>query len=120
MDRYNQKVGEYGEMLAEKYLVKKGYHILAKNIKVGRQEIDILCKIRDFYIFVEVKCRASATYGLPEDSLSHSKFNQLKFGIAKYIGMNKIPADKIRVDLVAVEINKTNKTANIRHYKDIL
>ena len=37
---YNKQVGNFGEDLAIKYLEKKGYEIIGRNIQVGQNEID--------------------------------------------------------------------------------
>ena len=52
---YNQKVGQFGEDLAVKYLLKNKYKIIDRNVKISYKELDIIAKIKDKIIFVEVK-----------------------------------------------------------------
>ena len=117
---HNQAVGNFGEILAKNYLIKKGYAIIGQNIQIGRQEIDILAKIKDFFVFIEVKTRATNTYGTAEDSVNKHKINTLKKGIIKYIERNKIDINRVRIDLIAIDIKKSSKLANIKHYRDII
>ena len=118
--KHNQKVGQYGEILAKKFLINKGYSIIDQNIQEGRQEIDILAKIKDIFVFIEVKTRASDTYGTAEDAINRRKTANLKKGVKKYIDRKEIDANYIRVDLIAIDIDRTSKKANIKHYIDII
>ena len=38
-----KKIGNKGEELAAKYLLKKNYKIIKKNYRYGKGEIDIIC-----------------------------------------------------------------------------
>ena len=51
----NQKLGEYGELLAGEFLIKKGFTILEKNYTKKVGEIDIVAVKGDHLHFVEVK-----------------------------------------------------------------
>lgn len=47
--------GKEGEEIASAYLKAKGYQIIEMNKRFGRAEIDIIAKIGNEYVFVEVK-----------------------------------------------------------------
>jgi len=117
---HNQKVGQFGETLAKNYLIKKGYAIIDQNIHEGKQEIDILAKIKDIFVFIEVKTRASNTDGTAVDAMTRRKTANLKKAVKKYIDKKNIDANFIRVDLIAIDIDKLSKKANIKHYNDII
>ncbi len=52
------KTGRVGEGLAEEYLRRdKGFRILARNWRAGREEIDLVAWDGDAMVFVEVKTR---------------------------------------------------------------
>ena len=51
----NQKIGEYGELLAGEFLTKKGFIILEKNYTKKVGEIDIVAVKENQLHFVEVK-----------------------------------------------------------------
>jgi putative endonuclease len=42
MTHYRQRMGAWGEKLAESYLVEKGYRVLDRNIRTPYSEIDLL------------------------------------------------------------------------------
>ena len=118
--KHNKKVGKYGEKLAKNYLISKGFKIIGQNIQVGRQEIDILAKIKGFTVFFEVKTRTSKVYGSAEDSINTSKISQLRIAMSKYTEDNQLDSAKIRFDLLAIDIVREKKIAKIRHYRDII
>ena len=114
-----QKIGEFGEKIAEEFLLRNNYEIVSKNIKISYQEIDIIAKKNKMFIFVEVKTRTSFKFGNAEDSVGSKKIKNLKKAIGNYIYDKKINGNFIRLDLISININKIKKTANIKHYKDI-
>ena len=117
---YNQKVGKFGEILARNYLIKHKYKIIAQNVKTSYQEIDIIAYIKGIYVFVEVKTRTSAIYGTADEAINVRKILNLKKAIINYLNKAKISSRNIRLDLISIDVNKSNKTANIKHYIDII
>lgn len=112
-----RKLGDFGEMLAKNYLIRRGYLILAQNYQSSYHEIDIIAKIKGKYVFVEVKTRESGLED-PENALNEHKTNNLKKVISAYLAKNK-GISEFQLDLIAVRVNKGNKIANIKHYKEI-
>jgi putative endonuclease len=51
----NTKKGKIGELLAEKFLLKKGYEIIAQNYRFARAEIDIIAQKDDLMVFTPKK-----------------------------------------------------------------
>ncbi len=118
---YNQNVGRFGEKLARDYLIKHGYGIIGANVKTSYKEIDIVAIKDNVLVFVEVKIRTSEKFGRAEESIFGNKTNNLKKAIGIYLRGNKKihKYSDIRLDLVAVNIEKDKKIANIKHYTDI-
>jgi hypothetical protein len=52
-----QYIGNKGEAMAAEWLWLKGFQIVERNKKVGRFEIDLVCKDEHDWVFVEVKTR---------------------------------------------------------------
>lgn len=63
-----QDVGKRGEKIAARYLKKKGYRVVGKNLHFGKNELDLVVKNKDFLAFVEVKTRS---YEQKEDAEQH-------------------------------------------------
>ncbi len=118
---HNQKVGQFGEKLAREYLVKYGYKIINTNTKVSYKEIDIVATKNKELVFVEVKTRTSYRFGGADEAVFIKKTNSLKQAAGIYLRQmdKKIKYNDIRLDLIAININKADKIAKIKHYKDI-
>ncbi|MFH0892172.1 MAG: YraN family protein [Candidatus Falkowbacteria bacterium] len=119
MMNYKQKIGQYGEDLAVEYLKRKKYQIISRNTKTSYQEIDIIAKVKEKTIIVEVKTRISGAPGLAEENFSRRKINNLMRALKLYAVKSDIDPDEIQLDLITIDINRVNKRANIKHYKDV-
>lgn len=117
---HNKKVGEFGEELAISFLKKRGYIIIDKNVKLSYKELDVVAKIKQKIVFIEVKTRTNNTLGTAENAMSAKKLHHLKKAVSMYVNNQKnIDQNNIRLDLICIDINKDDKIANIKHFKDI-
>lgn len=118
---YNNKIiGNYGEDLACQYLIRNNYVIIERNFCYSHLEIDIIAKIKEKIVFIEVKTRTSNRFGTADEAVNSRKTGNLNRAACCYLGKHKIYHDNIRLDLIAVDIDKQNKKATIKHYKDIV
>ena len=117
---YKQRIGKFGEELAKNFLIKHGYKIIGINIKISYQEVDIVAKKNKTIIFIEVKTRTSLSLGSADMALTDTKMENLKKVLENYIYEKKLDENFIRLDLIAIDINKQKKLAKIKHYKDII
>ena len=117
---HNQKIGKFGEDLACEYLKRKGYSIVDRNIKNSYQEIDIIAKKEDSLVFFEVKTRTSDRMGSADEQINNKKLENLNNAILKYLDIHSLDKIEPSLDLIAIDINRETKIANIKHYKDIV
>jgi putative endonuclease len=110
----NQRVGQWGEHLAEDYLVKHGYEILERNVRTPYGEIDLLVRKDAFTIFVEVKSRTSASLGPPEIAVTRSKLSHMIASAEYYAQQNAL--DHWQIDVIAVL--KVAGKARITHFEN--
>ncbi|MBA3335116.1 MAG: YraN family protein, partial [Acidobacteria bacterium] len=83
----SSQIGQIGEELAARYLLKNGYRLVLANFKVpiGRNrrgvsvtgEIDLIAFDEDVLCFVEVKARSSDEYSTPESAVNLRKQRQI-------------------------------------------
>ena len=66
-DYSKKRVGRRGERVAARYLRRRGYRIVAKNERHGKNELDLVVKDGQYIVFVEVKAR-SFLGEMPSDS----------------------------------------------------
>jgi putative endonuclease len=96
----SQAVGRAGEEFACAYVESLGYAVLGRNLRLGRNEIDILAMDGDVLVVIEVKTRLSEGFGLPEEQISSSKVRSL-YQLASRISAIHGGAT-VRVDVVAI------------------
>lgn len=111
----NRELGNVGEDIACKYLVKSGYEIVERNKHFSKFcEIDIIAKLKDKYVFVEVKTRRTNTFGAPFEAITKAKYNNIKTGVMLYLSDNKIK--KYQIDVIGIILEPELK---IEHLKNI-
>lgn len=115
---YRQKLGAYGEQLAEDFFRRRHYIILDKNFRTRDGEIDLIIKNNDELLFVEVKTRMSDAYGYPENAVDFRKLSRLHQTINAYLSQ-KTYKGYWRLDIVSIEINRQNKKAKIIWFKGV-
>ncbi|MBK8699249.1 MAG: YraN family protein [Saprospiraceae bacterium] len=106
--------GNKGESIALDFLQKAGYDILATNWSAHKAEIDIIAKINDQLVFVEVKTRRSPSS--PETAVTHRKQKLIASTAAQY--MESINYDwKIRFDIITI-IYRSREDFTLEHFVD--
>ena len=99
----NTKVfGVQGEMLAEDFLKSKKYKILEKNYTTKIGEIDIIARIDDIFVFVEVKARNTRRFGMPREAVTVYKQNKIRKVATQYMLKHKLMNAKVRFDCVEI------------------
>ena len=97
-------LGDYGEGLACEYLRGLGFEILARNVRVGRVELDAVAREGRTLCFVEVRTRRSARFGRPEESIDRRKQIRLVRAALGALREHRWPAhEALRFDVVAVD-----------------
>ena len=109
------ELGKTGEEIASAYLEAKGYRILERNWKLGREEIDIIAKEGDFIVIVEVKTRHLSSFPDPEMYVNRTK-QQIQARTANAWMRYHKQAGEIRFDVIFVLI-QSGKT-KINHIID--
>jgi putative endonuclease len=103
--------GKLAEDFAVKLLVSSGYKIIDRNFHSRFGEIDIIAIKDGVLVFVEVKARWSSKFGKPEEAVTASKLWKIgKTGEYYSLFHPELPK-KLRIDVVAIEINGGNVTS---------
>lgn len=97
----HHEVGKSGENLAANWLQENGYHIIAKNWKLGHLEIDLIATKGEWLHFIEVKTRSSTQWGHPEESVNYQKFNRWRKAAQGYLSKQK-QYRWIQFDIIAI------------------
>jgi putative endonuclease len=70
-------LGLAGEHVAERELVRRGYEIVARNVRTRVGEIDLICRDRSGYLFVEVKTRRAGSFVAAAEAIDRRKARRL-------------------------------------------
>lgn len=123
-----QNIGNLGEDIATRFLVKHGFRILGRNYLMKVGELDVICEKGGVIHFVEVKTVSRETRHTdvsretdeyrPEDNVHEHKLRRIRKTIEMYLVENDIEQDW-EFDVIAIVLDKTKKTANVRWLKDM-
>lgn len=96
------RVGRSAEILAAAELGRRGYQIVASNYRCRRGEIDLIARDGECLVFVEVRCKRTAGYGTPAESITRSKVDKLYATAQQYLIDENLGDVACRFDVVEV------------------
>ncbi|MGH2449435.1 MAG: YraN family protein [Chloroflexota bacterium] len=99
-------LGAFGESWAVGYLVRNGYRIVDRNVRYREGEIDVVARQDQDLVFVEVKCRRSERFGVPQASITRRRYQHLAAAIARYLEQHDPSADSYRIDVVSLLLGR--------------
>lgn len=100
----NKELGDFGEKIARKILIEKGYEIIELNYRTKFGEIDIIAKENNILVFVEVKTRTNKNFKAI-DSITRKK-QETMATVANIFISKKAPIYddlEVRFDLVLID-----------------
>lgn len=109
------KRGNEGEQLAADFLVQKGFEIVERNYRYKRSEIDVIARIDNWLIFIEVKTRSSSYFGHPEEFVDSKKRKKILEGADHYLQETNWQGN-VRYDIVS--INLADGPPKVVHIED--
>jgi putative endonuclease len=112
MSFLRKQLGASGEDLAEKFLKKKGFKILGRNIRLKVGEIDILAEEGGDLVMVEVKTKTTRSFGKPYEEVDYFKQKKLH-QLARALNQ-QYPHKNLRIDVVSVQIEKEIKVEHLK------
>ena len=132
-----QKIGEFGESIAVKYLIKQGFSILDRNYTKKWGEIDIVAEKNKILYFIEVKSVALAEAKAlasrrenvshetnddyrAEDNMHPWKLKRLSRTIQTYLIHKRIGNTPWQFDLLLVYIDLKERKARVRVMENII
>jgi putative endonuclease len=116
-----QQAGDAAETLVAARLVDTGWTVLARNVHVGRHELDLVAVDPGppaALVIVEVRWRAGRAFGLPEETVDHRKRVRVRSAAYGLLDRGRLPDGApvprlpLRFDLVVVEPGD-----RIRHHR---
>ena len=97
-------LGAAGEHRAARHLARRGYRIVARNVRAGGVELDLIARRGRLIVFVEVKTRRTTRFGPPELAVDPRKRARLLRGAAAWLSQQGCGRASVRFDVVACEV----------------
>lgn len=116
-----QELGKQGEEAAARFLLERGYEILARNYRCRWGELDLVAVKDGVIAFVEVRTWFSGQFGPPEESITYRKRRHLIDAAFSFLGGKGGQEwnwqGNMRFDLVTVRRVKGELV--LRHYPGV-
>jgi len=107
-------LGREGEARAARLLEQLGYEVLARNVRAGGVELDLVAARGPLVTFVEVKARRSRTHGAAEEAVDARKRARLVRGAAAWLAAQPQRYARVRFDVVTCELEGADW--HLRHW----
>lgn len=101
-------LGARGEEIAVAYLKRQKYRIIETNFRCRCGEVDIIARDGKTLVFVEVKTRRTASYGLPQLAVTPFKQRQISKAALTYLSKNRLMEENARFDVVSIFLLDTS------------
>jgi putative endonuclease len=120
-----QQAGDAAETLVLGRLLDVGWTVLARNVHVGRHELDLVAIDPGpprALVIVEVRWRASRGFGLGEETVDHRKRSRVRLAAYGLLDRGVLPGGAvvprlpIRFDLIVVEPGEGGGEPRVRHH----
>lgn len=115
--RRKKSVGERGELLAGRYLKRRGWRIVSNNLRIGKDEVDILALSPKGEVLALVEVRTTANCARdPRLTVGHDK-RRCMLRASRQLGrLATQHRCSLRLDLITVNISYSK--AQIAHFED--
>ena len=101
-----RRVGAQAEEAACAFLQAAGYTIVARNVRAGHGEVDIVARKADVTAFVEVKYRRSERFGSPAEAVTPLKRRRIIDAATCYAAAQGLLESKLRFDIIELDGKK--------------
>lgn len=111
-----QAFGEWGERVAERWLVSRGWRILARRFRSGHRDVDLVALRDGVVAFVEVKARRGREFGDPVQAVHWRKQRELARSALVWADRHGAPDLSYRFDVIGVLLEASR--VRIRHVEN--
>ncbi|HZB71907.1 MAG TPA: YraN family protein [Acidimicrobiales bacterium] len=96
-------LGASGEDLAAAWYAERGWRVLDRNWRSGRDgELDVVATKGGVLVVCEVKARSSVAFGTPLEAVTPAKQARIRRLAAAYLAASPVRARTVRFDVAAV------------------
>jgi putative endonuclease len=122
--RAKDALGQYGQRIAESYLVESGLTVVDRNWRCPDGELDLIATEGPVLVFCEVKTRSSTAYGDPAEAVLGAKALRLRRLALRWLAHQQAYGDprfwpELRFDVVSV-LRAPRGAATVWHLRGVL
>ncbi|NBI31783.1 YraN family protein [Enterorhabdus sp. P55] len=110
----NRDLGRRGEEAAAKFLHRHGYDVVERNWTCAAGEADIIARVGEVLVFVEVKTRRGVSYGFPAEAVDEAKRERYRRIALSYLAERRLGEVPLRFDVVSIVVS--DRRAVVRHH----
>lgn len=88
--------------MARRYLLRKGHEIVERNYRTRRGELDLVSRLGETLVIVEVKLRRTTTHGDPLEAVTPRKQRQIRLMTEEYLAEKAPDFTDLRFDVVGI------------------
>jgi putative endonuclease len=100
--RRTKTLGDIGERAAEDHVRRLGWRVLDRRWRRRAGELDLVAADGETVVFIEVKARSSARFGLPEEAVGRAKQARLSRLAGLYLRERGLAGRPARFDVIAL------------------
>jgi putative endonuclease len=97
-----RELGQRAEQLACDHLCRQGFEILARNVRLGRLELDVIGRRGRLVVFCEVRSRSSDRLMTPAQSIDPRKVARVRQAAAQWLRETRPGPVEVRFDVASV------------------
>lgn len=117
MSAARQQLGELGERIAARWLVGRGWRILARRFRSGHRDLDLVAERGGVVAFVEVKARRSDLFGDPVQAVHWRKQREIARSASVWAERHGRAALTYRFDVIGVAFDGRRRV-RVRHVEN--
>jgi putative endonuclease len=111
-----QVLGVLGERYAERWLVERGWRVLARRFRSGHRDLDLVVRRGGVVVFVEVKTRRGVGFGEPVEAVDWRKRRELIRSARVWVSLYGGDEEVYRFDVIGVLIEGSR--VRVRHVEN--
>jgi putative endonuclease len=96
------QIGQQAERLACQYLLRRGFEIVDRNVRMGRLELDVIARDGHLLVFCEVRSRSDDRLMTPAQSIGPRKVFRVRQAAAQWLRANHPGPVQVRFDVASV------------------
>lgn len=116
MSKARQVLGLEGERIAARWLLRRGWQLVAHRFRSGHRDIDLVMRQGPVVAFVEVKARRGPSFGSPLEAVHWRKRRELSRSAQVWVDRFGGAGESYRFDVVGVLLD--GDRVRIRHVTD--